>query len=68
MTTKNVHLTIRTVKPQRNRVSTPMRSAKGAIRLELEVLVASTFRKHLAVAVAVETYFLSYLVRPQVAA
>lgn len=45
-----------------------MRSAKGAIRLEPGVLVALTFRKHLAVAVEVETYFLSYLARPQGAA
>jgi len=45
-----------------------MLSAKEAIRLELGVLVALTFHKHLAVEVEVGTYFLSYLARPQVAA
>jgi hypothetical protein len=45
-----------------------MRSDRGAIRLELVVSVALTFRKHLAVAVEVQTYSLSYLDRPQEAA
>ena len=59
---------IRTVKPPRSRASTLTRSARGAIRLELGVLVASTFRKHLEVVVEVQTYSLSYLARPQGAA